>query len=114
MVPPGPTILDNFQIVLPSKDAVQGTIQGMIAHMTLVTEGIKVPAGEVYRAIEGSNGELGFFIVSDGSGRPYKCHCRAPCFYTAAALRQLLIGHTIADLAPTFATLNVVAGECDR
>ena len=90
------------------------SIEGMIAHFKLVTEGHQVPAGETYYAVEGGNGELGFYIVSRGNGRPYRVHVRAPCFYAMGALKKLLVGHLLSDIIPTFDTLNMIGGEVDR
>ena len=78
-------MIDDPRIVLPSKDKVYGTMEGLIGHFKLVIDGIKVPPGEVYAFVEGGNGELGFYIVSDGSGHPYKVHCRAPSSKQRAA-----------------------------
>jgi len=83
-------------------------------HFKLVIEGQKVPAGEVYSATEGGNGELGFLLVSDGSGRPYRVRVRPPCFYAMGALGQMLRGHMIADVITTFGQINMIGGECDR
>jgi NADH-quinone oxidoreductase subunit D len=80
----------------------------------VVIEGQKVPAGEVYSATEGGNGELGFFLVSDGSGRPYRVRVRPPCFYAMSALGHMLKGHMIADVITTFGQINMIGGECDR
>jgi NADH-quinone oxidoreductase subunit D len=113
-IPPGPVIIDDPIIALPAKREVYNSIEGMIAHFKLVMDGIKVPPGEAYSYTEGGNGELGFYVVSDGSGRPYKCRCRPPCFYITAALRQLIVGANIADVVPIFGSLNMIGGECDR
>ena len=113
-IPPGPVIIDDPIIALPAKREVYNSIEGMIAHFKLIMDGIRVPPGEAYSYTEGGNGELGFYIVSDGSGRPYKCRCRPPCFYTTAALRQMIIGANIADVVPIFGSLNMIGGECDR
>jgi len=77
-------------------------------------DGICPPKGEVYSYTEAGNGELGFYIVSDGSGRPVKVRCRPPCFMGMAALGRLLKGHLLADIIPTFDTINMIGGECDR
>jgi NADH-quinone oxidoreductase subunit D len=113
-IPPGPVIVDDPIIALPAKREVYNSIEGMIAHFKLIMDGIRVPPGEAYSYTEGGNGELGFYVVSDGSGRPYKCRCRPPCFYTTAALRQMIIGANIADVVPIFGSLNMIGGECDR
>jgi NADH-quinone oxidoreductase subunit D len=113
-IPPGPVIIDDPLIALPAKREVYNSIEGMIAHFKHVMDGLRVPPGEGYSFTEAGNGELGFYIVSDGSGRAYKCRCRPPSFYTTAALRQLIVGENIADVVPIFGSLNMIGGECDR
>ncbi len=113
-MPPGPVYVDDPRIILPPKDKVYGTMEGLIGHFKLIIDGIKVPAGEVYAYVEGGNGELGFYIVSDGSGHPYKLHCRAPSFALMQALGQMLQGEMLADMVPTFGSINMIGGECDR
>jgi NADH-quinone oxidoreductase subunit D len=113
-IPDGPFLLDDPKIVLPPKQEVYNTIEGMINHFKLVIEGIRVPAGETYGFTEAGNGELGFFLVSDGSGHPYKCRVRPPCFAIMQALSKLINGRLLADLVPTFDTVNMIGGECDR
>lgn len=111
---PGPFLIDDPLIVLPPKSEVYNTIEGMIAHFKLIIDGIKVAPGEIYSYTEGGNGELGFYIVSDGTGRPYKCRVRPPCFTIVQALPELIRGGNIADIVPTFGMLNMIGGECDR
>ncbi len=101
-------------ILLPSKKDVYGNIEGLMNQFKLTFEGIKVPKGEYYSSTEAANGELGFFIVSDGSGKPYKVKCRPPCFYTLAALSKIVEGGMLADAVVTMASLNFIAGEFDR
>jgi NADH-quinone oxidoreductase subunit D len=113
-MPQGPVNVNDWRVVLPPKDAVYNTIEGMIAHFKLITDGHAVPAGEQYYAVEGGNGEVGFYVVSAGNGRPWKVHCRAPCFYAMGILKQLICGHMLADIIPTFDTLNMIGGEIDR
>jgi NADH-quinone oxidoreductase subunit D len=113
-IPPGPVIIDDPIVALPAKREVYNSIEGMIAHFKLIMDGIKVPPGEAYSYTEGGNGELGFYVVSDGTGRPYKCRCRPPCFYITAALRQMIVGANIADVVPIFGSINMIGGECDR
>ena len=98
----GPVSVDDVRVVLPEKPEVYNTIEGTIAHFKLVMEGIKVPAGEVYSFSEAGNGELGFFIVSDGSGTPYRVRCRPPCWFNLNAAHDMLRGGMIADIIPTF------------
>ncbi len=110
----GPVNVDDPRIVLPEKSDVYTTIEGTIAHFKLVMEGLQTPKGEVYSFTEGGNGELGFYIVSDGSGTPYRVRVRPPCWYNLAACREMLIGEMIADIIPTFGSINMIGGECDR
>lgn len=113
-IPEGPITVDNALVVLPRKAETYNTIEGMINHFKLVIDGIRPPKGEVYSYTEAGNGELGFYLVSDGTGRPVKCRCRPPCFMGMAALSRLIDGGFIADVIPTFDTINMIGGECDR
>ncbi len=101
-------------VVLPSKKDVYGSIEGVMNQFKLTFEGIRVPKGEHYSFTEAANGELGFFIVSDGSGRPYKVKCRPPCFYSLAAYSKIVEGTMLADSVVTMASMNFIAGEFDR
>ncbi len=80
----------------------------------LTFEGIKVPKGEHYSATEAGNGELGFYVISDGSGKPYKIKCRPPCFYALAAYSKIVTNSMLADSVVTMASMNFIAGEFDR
>ncbi|HMU40571.1 MAG TPA: NADH-quinone oxidoreductase subunit D [Pseudomonadota bacterium] len=113
-IQPGPVLLSEPRIAMPPKNAVYNTIEGMIGHFKLIMDGICVPPGEVYSYTEGGNGELGFYMVSDGSGRPYRCHVRSPCFIIMQSLSKLIQGAGIADIIPTFGMINMIGGECDR
>jgi NADH-quinone oxidoreductase subunit D len=113
-IPPGPVQIDDPRISLPPKREVYNTIEGMINHFKLIVDGIKVEKGEVYSYTEGGNGELGFYIVSDGTGRPYKCRVRPPSFIVMQSLAKLIKGGGIADIIPTFGMVNMIGGECDR
>ena len=110
----GPINVDDPRIVLPPKEEVYSTIEGTIQHFKIVMEGIKVPAGECYSYTEAGNGELGFYLVSDGSGTPYRVRIRPPCFATVQGLAQLIQGRMIPDVVPTFGSLNMIGGECDH
>ena len=101
-------------LVLPNKKDVYGNIEGLMNQFKLTFEGTLVPKGEHYSSTEATNGELGFFIVSDGSGRPYKVKCRPPCFYSLAAYSKIVEGTMLADAVVTMASLNFIAGEFDR
>ena len=113
-MPPGPVQLDDARMTMPSKAEVYGTIEGLMNHFKLIIDGIKPPPGEAYFPVEGANGELGFYIVSDGTGRPYRCRVRPPCFALMQGLQKMLKGGMIADIVATFGTINMIAGENDR
>lgn len=101
---------------LPAKEEVYGNIEGMMQHFKLVMmgHGIRPPKGEVYQAVEGGNGELGFYVVSDGTDRPYRVRVRPPCFVIMAALPLMINGGMLADIIPTFGSVNMIGGELDR
>ena len=103
-------------VLLPGKDETYGSIEGLMRHFELVmwNRGLRPPAGEVYFMVEGGNGELGFHVVSDGGNTPYRVHVRGGCFFPMAALRTMLVGYTVADIIPTFASVNMIAGELER
>ena len=113
-IPDGPIMANDPRYVLPPKEEVYRSIEGLMDHFMLVIEGSKIPAGEVYVATEGGNGELGFYLVSDGSGRPYRVRVRPPCFYAMSALGDMLRGAMVADIITTFGQINMIGGECDR
>ncbi len=113
-IPAGPVSIDDPHVMLPPKDRVYNSIEGLMNHFKLIMEGIKVPPGETYTAVEGGNGELGFYVVSDGSGKPYRVRVRPPCFLGMGALNKMLIGRMIADIITTFGMINMIGGECDR
>lgn len=113
-IPSGPVNLDMPKYRWQSKDDIYNRADSLIFHFKTVIDGIKPPAGEVYLAVEGGNGELGFYLVSDGSGKPYKCRVRPPCFPLTAAMPRMMKGRLIADIVPTFDMINMIGGECDR
>src|SRR3989454_2307960 len=104
------------RVVLPSKQTAYGSIEGLMNHFMLIMEGfgIRPPMGEAYVPVEGANGELGFYVVSDGTDRPYRVRCRPPCLPPVAALPRMITGEMVADLIPTFGSVNMVGGELDR
>ena len=106
--------IDDPRIALPPKSEVYNSIEAMIAHFKIIMDGVHVPPGEVYSYTEAGNGELGFYIVSDGTGRPWKCRVRPPCFAATEVLQKVLPGLFIADVVPTFGMINMIGGECDR
>lgn len=113
-LPSGPTIIDDPLIVLPPKHEVYSNIEALMNHFMLIIEGIKPPKGEVYSYSEAANGELGFYIVSDGTGFPYRVKVRAPCFPIYSSFEDVIQGGLIADAVATLGQFNVIAGELDR
>jgi NADH-quinone oxidoreductase subunit D len=114
LLPGGPINVDDRRCTLPDKRLVYTQIEALINHFKLITEGPDVPAGEVYCAHEAPNGELGFYLVSNGGGTPYKIHVRSPSFVHMGGLHRLLEGYQLADIIPTFGSVNMIGGECDR
>jgi NADH-quinone oxidoreductase subunit D len=114
MLPAGPINVDDRRCTLPDKSLVYTEIESLINHFKLVMDGPAVPAGDAYVAHESPNGELGFYVVSDGSGTPYKVHVRSPSFVHMGGLARLLEGYQLADVIPTFGSVNMIGGECDR
>jgi len=114
MLPKGDIIVNDRAIALPKKQNVYNNIEGLMNQFKLTIDGVRVPSKEYYRAIEAANGELGFFIVSDGSGTPYKVKVRPPCFPAMSALPSMLEGGMIADSVLSLGSLNIIAGELDR
>ena len=114
LLPDGPINVDDRRCVLPPKEKVYGEIESLINHFKLIMEGPQVPAGEVYSAQEGANGELGFYLVSNGTGNPYRLHVRAPSFVHIGGVHKMLEGYQLADVVPTFGSVNMIGGECDR
>lgn len=114
MLPEGPLNVSDHRVVLPEKQQLYCETEPVINHFKLIMEGIQVPAGEVYLSHEAPNGELGFYLVSDGSGRPYKLHVRGPSFLHMGGMHTLLEGYQLADIIATFGSMNMIGGECDR
>ena len=102
--------------VLPEKEDTYGNIEGLMNHFKLIMigHGIRPPAGEYYSAVEGANGEVGFYVISDGSDRPYRVRVHPPCFSIMSAVPELIIGDLVADIVPTFGSVNMIGGELDR
>ena len=113
-LPGGPVKADHPLAVMPDKDQTYGNIEGMVKHFKVIMHGIQPPRGEVYDWTESPNGELGFFVVSDGTMRPYKCKVRPPCFYIYSAFPRLAEGGLVADAVAVLGSLNIIAGELDR
>ncbi|MBI2603081.1 MAG: NADH dehydrogenase (quinone) subunit D [Deltaproteobacteria bacterium] len=113
-IPAGPIIVSDTNIVLPSKSNVYGNIEGLMHQFMKVIYDVEPPVGEIYDCSEGANGELGFYVVSDGTGHPYRVKCRPPCFAIFQGFPKLLEGHMIADAIAALGTINIIAGELDR
>ena len=111
---PPAIMVDDPRVKLPEKDKVYTAIEELMNHFKIIMEGIQVPAGEAYSYVEGANGELGFYLVSTGGGHPWKVRCRPPCWPIVSSIAQLVEGTMIADIVPTFGSVNMIGGECDR
>ena len=111
---PGPINVDDPRVRWPAKGRVFNAMEELIQQFKSVTEGPRVPRGEGYFAIESANGELGFYLVSDGSAQPVKVRCRPPSFINLAPMPLMVRGAMLADLIPTFDFINMIGGECDR
>ncbi|NBV83083.1 NADH-quinone oxidoreductase subunit D, partial [bacterium] len=98
---------------LPPKDAVYNYMEALIYHFKIVMGEIPVPVGEVYHSVEGGNGELGFYLVSDGGRTPFRLHFRRPCFIYYQAFPEMVTGSLLSDAVITLSSLNVIAGELD-
>lgn len=110
----GPINVDDRRCSFPDKQLVYTEIESLINHFKLVMDGPAVPAGEAYSAHEAPNGELGFYLVSTGGGTPYKVHVRSPSFVHMGGAHLMMNGGQLADIVPTFGSINMIGGECDR
>jgi NADH dehydrogenase I D subunit len=113
-IPEGPINSDDKRVMMPSKEKVHTTMEGLINHFKVLIEGPKPPVGRIYDATETPNGELGFYIISDGTGQPYRIKVRPPCFYLMNTLKFLVEGTMVADIVVILSGLNIIAGELDR
>jgi len=111
---PGPILADAPKVCLPPKKDVVNTIEGLIHHFKIITEGFKAEVGEVYQGIEAPKGELGYYLISDGGNHPYRMKIRPPSFVNLQALPQMVEGALLADVIATIGTLDIVLGEIDR
>ena len=111
---PGPVLADAPQVCYPPKESVYNTIEGLIHHFKIASEGFPVPEGEVYQGIEAPKGELGYYLVSDGSAKPYRMRIRPPSFVNLQAIDKMAKGAMLADLVAIIGTLDIVLGEIDR
>lgn len=113
-IPEGDYTIRDKNIVLPEKKEVYGNIEGLMNHFMLVIKGLRPPAGEIYDATEAANGELGFYLVSDNSARPYRLKVRAPCFAIYQSFSKQITGGLVADVISILGSMNVIAGELER
>jgi NADH-quinone oxidoreductase subunit C/D len=113
-MPEGHFIVDDPHVALPPKEKAYNEMEAMIYHFKLIMDGIQVPPGELYVPTEGANGELGFHVVSDGTGKPYRIKVRAPCFPIFSTFSRLIRGGSVSDAVISLGGLNVVAGELER
>lgn len=113
-LPKGPILANDPRVTLPPKDDVTRDIASLIRQFKIVSEGFRPPAGEVYASVEASKGELGFYIVSDGSNHPYRFRIRTPSFANLSALPKMIEGGLVADVISTIGSIDIVLGEIDR
>jgi len=113
-LPGGPVIVDNPYVALPPKSKVYNEMESLIYHFKLIMHGIQPPVGETYFQVEGGNGELGYYVVSDGTKNPYRVRVRPPCFAIYQAFAKMIIGQSIPDAIAALGSLNIIAGELDR
>jgi NADH-quinone oxidoreductase subunit D len=113
-MPPGPWKADAPHVVLPDREKMKTQMEALIYHFKIVTEGFRVPAGEVYQCIEAPRGEIGYYIVSDGTSKPYRVHMRTPSFGNLQALPPMLEGTLIADSIASLGSMDFVLGDTDR
>src|SRR6186713_1873735 len=111
---PGPVITDNHKVAPPDRESMKANMEELIHHFKLFSEGMRVPEGEAYAAVEHPKGEFGIYIVSDGANKPYRLKIRAPGFPHLAALDEMARGHMIADAVAVIGTMDIVFGEIDR
>jgi NADH-quinone oxidoreductase subunit D len=106
----------NKRVALPNKGDTYGNIEGLMNHFKLIMDshGIRPPKGDAYFSVEGANGELGYYVVSDEKDHPYRVRVRPPCFFNMAGLHKMLEGYMVADIVATFGSINMIAGELDR
>jgi NADH-quinone oxidoreductase subunit D len=113
-MPEGPIKANAPHIVLPDRDSMKNSIEALIYHFKIVSEGFHPPVGEVYECVESPRGELGIYVVSDGSPKPFRCHVRAPSFANLQALAKMVEGRLIADVVACIGSIDVILGEIDR
>jgi NADH-quinone oxidoreductase subunit D len=113
-IPEGSVKADAPKVVLPDREKMKTQMEALIYHFKIVTEGFTVPAGEVYQAIESPRGEMGYYVVSDGTAKPYRVHMRSPSFANLQSLPKMCEGRLIADVVAAIGSIDIVLGDCDR
>jgi len=113
-LPSGPIVADAPKIILPDREKMKTQMEALIHHFKIVTEGFPVPAGEVYQGVESPRGEMGYYVVSDGTAKPYRVHMRNPSFATLQALETMCKGRLLADVVAVIGSIDIVLGEIDR
>jgi NADH-quinone oxidoreductase subunit D len=113
-MPEGPTKADAPKVVLPDREKMKTQMEALIYHFKTITEGFSVPPGEVYQAVESPRGEMGYYVVSDGTAKPYRVHMRAACFANLQTLPKLCEGRLLADVIAAIGSIDIVLGEIDR
>ena len=113
-MPEGPTKADAPGIVLPDREKMKTQMESLIYHFKIITEGFAVPPGEVYQAVESPRGEMGYYIVSDGTAKPYRVHMRSACFANLQTLPKMCEGRLLADVVAAIGSIDIVLGEIDR
>jgi len=113
-MPEGPIKADAPGVVLPDREKMKTQMESLIYHFKIITEGFAVPAGEVYQAVESPRGEMGYYIVSDGTAKPYRVHMRSACFANLQTLPTMCEGHLLADVVAAIGSIDIVLGEIDR
>ena len=113
-MPEGPIKADAPHVVLPDREKMKTQMESLIYHFKIITEGFAVPAGEVYQAVESPRGEMGYYIVSDGTAKPYRVHMRAACFANLQTLPKMCEGRLLADVVAAIGSIDIVLGEIDR
>ncbi len=113
-MPSGPIKANAPKVVLPDREKMKTEMEALIYHFKIITEGFAVPEGEVYQAVESPRGEMGYYIVSDGSAKPYRVHMRSACLANMQALPKMCEGHLLADVVAAIGSIDIVLGEIDR
>jgi NADH-quinone oxidoreductase subunit D len=113
-MPPGPVMTNDRKVAPPPRAVMKQSMEALIHHFKLYTEGYHVPAGESYGVVEAPKGEFGVYLVADGSNKPYRCKIRAPSFVHLQAMDYMSRGHMLADVSAVLGSLDIVFGEVDR